>query len=107
MKKALHSMLAAILLLHLLLTVAFASLAITGSTGSLFHRNDDGAAARSSRRLLQQQPTAAAAAAAAAMATNTFHVKGVQQAPANAKPKVEFDASMRPSPRSNFNPRHN
>jgi hypothetical protein len=53
--------------------------------------------------LQQQQPTAAAPTAA--MATNTFRVNGVHQA--NGEPKVEFDASMKHNPGTNFNPRHN
>uniref|UniRef100_J3NB13 Uncharacterized protein n=2 Tax=Oryza brachyantha TaxID=4533 RepID=J3NB13_ORYBR len=96
-KKALQNVLAAIFLLHLLLTAAAAS----PTTGGLLHDdgNNNAAAAAmtmSSRRLLQQP---------AAMATNTFRVNGVHQA--SGKPKVEFDASMKPKPGSNFNPRHN
>uniref|UniRef100_A0A0E0MJ60 Uncharacterized protein n=1 Tax=Oryza punctata TaxID=4537 RepID=A0A0E0MJ60_ORYPU len=106
-KKALHRVLAAIFLLHLLLSVTAAASPTIG-TGLLRDGNNNAvaasAAARSSRRLLllQQQPRAAAPAA---MATNTFRVNGVHQA--NGKPKVEFDASMRPKPGTNFNPRHN
>uniref|UniRef100_A0A0E0MC01 Uncharacterized protein n=1 Tax=Oryza punctata TaxID=4537 RepID=A0A0E0MC01_ORYPU len=103
-KKALHRVFAAIFLLHLLLAVTAAASPTIG-TGLLRDGNNNAvAAARSSRRLLllQQQPRAAAPAA---MATNNFRVNGVHQA--NGKPKVEFDASMRPKPGTNFNPRHN
>ncbi|KAL5206339.1 hypothetical protein ABZP36_034548 [Zizania latifolia] len=93
MKKALHSMVAAILLLHLL--HAAATTTASPTTGGLFHHDDGNAiaaaaAAMSSRRLLLPRT------AAAAMATSTFHVKGVHQAPANARPKVEFDATSIP-----------
>ena len=105
-KKALHRVFAAIFLLHLLLSVTAAASPTIG-TDLLRDGNNNAvaaAAARSSRRLLlqQQQPTAAAPAA---MATNTFRVNGVHQA--NGEPKVEFDASMKHNPGTNFNPRHN
>ncbi|KAF0889059.1 hypothetical protein E2562_021115 [Oryza meyeriana var. granulata] len=106
-KKALHSVLSAIFLLHLLLLTAAAA---SPTPSSLNNGNNNAVAVapartRSSRRvLLQQQPRAAAPAA---MATNTFRVNGVHQAAANGEPKVEFDASMRPKPGTNFNPRHN
>uniref|UniRef100_A0A0E0F8W5 Uncharacterized protein n=1 Tax=Oryza meridionalis TaxID=40149 RepID=A0A0E0F8W5_9ORYZ len=104
-KKALHCVFAAIFLLHLLLAVTAAASPTIG-TGLFRDGNNNAvaAAARSSRRLLlqQQQPRAEAPAA---MATNTFRVNGVHQA--NGKPKVEFDASMKHNPGTNFNPRHN
>ncbi|KAF0907306.1 hypothetical protein E2562_015807 [Oryza meyeriana var. granulata] len=105
-KKTLHSVLPAIFLLHLLLT-AVPAVASPTTGGSLHDGNNNAVAVaaartRSSRRLLlQQQPRAAA------MATNTFRVKGVHQAPENGKPKVEFDASMKPKPGSRFNPKQN
>uniref|UniRef100_A0A0E0F249 Uncharacterized protein n=1 Tax=Oryza meridionalis TaxID=40149 RepID=A0A0E0F249_9ORYZ len=105
-KKALHRVFAAIFLIHLLLAVTVAA-SPTTSTGLFRDGNNNAvaAAARSSRRLLLQQQQPRAAAAPAAMSTNTFRVNGLHQA--NGKPKVEFDASMKHNPGTNFNPRHN
>jgi hypothetical protein len=90
-----------ILLIHLLL---FAGRAQASPT-IFFPGNNAQESRHGARRLLQLQPEPATA-------TNTFHVKGggVHQArttPANAKPNVEFNASMRRAPRSNSNPRQN
>jgi hypothetical protein len=90
-----NAVVSTILLIHLLILSTGRAQA---SPTIFFPGNNAQEGRRGARRLLRLQPAA----------TNTFHVMGGGVHQATTTPdNLEFNASMRPAPRSHSNPRQN